>query len=448
MTGQLTQAEVTYVSFDGSTTVRAQARRPDRYRFFTRKCLTGPLIPRGAGLSYVAASFGGGATVIEHRSLNRLLDFDEVGMRVRVESGMSLGELHAFLAPRGFFLPVQPGHPSITVGGCVATDAHGKGHARHGTFSNQVLGLSLFHPNHGILELSHDKDSALFELTCGGYGLTGNILSVDLQVQPIRGPLQRSRIPVNSLAELPSALLAAEREWDFVYSWHDLLARGPRFGRGFLEVSRFLGTRQNATRGDQVRTTSLLTADRRRRLPIPLFQWPSAWLMNFAYMQYMTRHSATDTEDLFMFQFPIRTREFYFYLFGRRGFFEHQVLIPADTFATWSDRLKSKLRTLRIPITLGSGKFFAGPYKLLRFSGDGVCFSINVPGTRGAASFLTFLDDLALEVGARPNIVKDSRLSRDVVATTYPEYEHFRAGRRAVDPDATYRSELSERLGL
>src|SRR4051812_17815141 len=135
MTDRPRSGELAYVSFDGSTTARSRAQRPDRYRFFNADALKGPLIPRGAGLSYVAASFGGGATVIEHQRLNRVLAFDETTMRVRVEAGTSLGDLYAFLAPRNLFLAVQPGHPNITVGGCVATDAHGKGHARHGTFS-------------------------------------------------------------------------------------------------------------------------------------------------------------------------------------------------------------------------------------------------------------------------------------------------------------------------
>ena len=127
---------------------------------------------------------------------------------------------------------------------------------------------------------------------------------------------------------------------------------------------------------------------------------------------------------------------------------EHQVLIPVQRFPVWCDRLEGRLRSARIPVTLGSAKLFAGPEQLLRFTGEGVCFAINVPRTRAAEGFLRFLDDLALEVGARPNIVKDSRLSRHVVEATYPEYDRFRVARRELDPQATYRSELSERLGL
>src|SRR2546425_11788868 len=43
-------------SFDGGIRVRARLQRPDRYRFWNDKTYE-PRIPRGAGLSYAAASF-------------------------------------------------------------------------------------------------------------------------------------------------------------------------------------------------------------------------------------------------------------------------------------------------------------------------------------------------------------------------------------------------------
>ena len=52
------------------------------------------------------------------------------------------------------------------------------------------------------------------------------------------------------------------------------------------------------------------------------------------------------------------------------------------------------------------------------------------------------------EHGGWPNIIKDSRLTADVVSAAYPEYERFRLALRSFDPKRLYRSELSERLAL
>lgn len=143
-------------------------QHPDRYGYFETNERGEISIPRGAGLSYTAASFSSSSTTIDHAAFNRLLSFSAENATLEVESGTTLGQIEAYLSPRGFYLPVQPGHPKITVGGCIAADVHGKNQFRDGTFGAHVENLSVFHSNHGVLKLDRANDSRLFELTCGG----------------------------------------------------------------------------------------------------------------------------------------------------------------------------------------------------------------------------------------------------------------------------------------
>jgi hypothetical protein len=154
------------------------------------------------------------------------------------------------------------------------------------------------------------------------------------------------------------------------------------------------------------------------------------------------------SQSLFTFQFPIRGLESYFQIFGRPGFFEHQVLVPPGLFGEWVGALGARLRAHPFPITLASGKLFRGDSRLLRFSGDGVCFALNGPRRRGADALLQFLDELAVGLGARVNVIKDSRLPQSVAAATFPGYDEFRTRLADLDPRRTCRSELSERLAL
>src|SRR6185503_17775672 len=80
-------------SFDGGVHARSSLQRPDRYRFWDTP-LPEPRIPRGAGLSYAAASFREGGLSVEHTSFDRVLAFDSKQRIVEVESGISLGQLH------------------------------------------------------------------------------------------------------------------------------------------------------------------------------------------------------------------------------------------------------------------------------------------------------------------------------------------------------------------
>ncbi|MGY4350491.1 hypothetical protein ACVWXM_006984 [Bradyrhizobium sp. GM7.3] len=158
------EADSDFVNFDGRIRARGQLQQPDRYRYWRTDLTETPRISRGSGLSYAAASFLQDGLSVSHRSFDRVTDFDSAHHVVEVETGISLFALHRFLSSRGLYLPIQPGHGRISVGGCIAADVHGKNQSHDGTFINQVESIDLLHPSHGILELSPQKNPDLFRL--------------------------------------------------------------------------------------------------------------------------------------------------------------------------------------------------------------------------------------------------------------------------------------------
>jgi decaprenylphospho-beta-D-ribofuranose 2-oxidase len=102
----------------------------------------------------------------------------------------------------------------------------------------------------------------------------------------------------------------------------------------------------------------------------------------------------------------------------------------------------------KVPITLASGKIFGGQQNLLRFLGDGTCFALNFPRGGKANELLELLDSNLVQFGGIPNLIKDSRLPRQVAEACYPEIDKFRTLLRNFDSKRIFRSELSERLGL
>src|ERR1700688_1204279 len=179
-TPRAAQSSFRALSFDGNDLGRCTFQRPDRYAFFDWISTTRCVIARGAGLSYAAASFGTNSVSVDMTSFDRILRFSAKDGLVEVEVGMRIGELFDFLALHGHYLRVQPGHGAISVGGCIAADVHGKNPLRDGTFLSQIESLRLFHPAHGIVDLSNDRNPELFRATCGGYGSTGIIMSACL----------------------------------------------------------------------------------------------------------------------------------------------------------------------------------------------------------------------------------------------------------------------------
>lgn len=440
-----------YTSFDGGVSLSTLCRRPDRYAFFDEKNSGQRTISRGAGLSYCAASFSQSSISIEHAEFNRLLSFSAEDAVLEVEAGVTLGQIEAFLSPRGFYLPVQPGHPSISVGGCIAADVHGKNQFMDGTFSAHVKKLTLSHPRHGVLKLSRTEDDVVFKLTCGGYGLTGHILSATLALKKIQAPFVRLSVsPIDRMESLPTMLKDAAARSDLVYTWHDFTARGESFGRGVLTEGRFASKEEceNLTASKGRRKDSDLSAHARGSWCAAFFNGTTTPLFNRIFGWAQRRGTHAHFQPLYDFLFPVHNKEVYFKLFGARGFLECQMIVPVDRYPEFAGRLRKRLNDERIPVTLASAKLFRGARELLRFSGEGICFALNFPRSTRGIQFAEFLDELLPSVNGFPNIIKDSRLPRSVVEKTYPDCDQFRQRLRAFDSERLCRSELSERLGL
>jgi decaprenylphospho-beta-D-ribofuranose 2-oxidase len=189
-------------------------------------------IGRGGGYSYAAPSFGKNILTQEMTSFNRILDFNEKSRTVVVEAGITLRELLKWSFRKKLLLKIQPGHPDITIGGCVAANVHGKNPHKDGTFVDVVLEIKLFHPDHGFIILSRTQNTDIFELTCGGLGLTGIIVSVKLQLDVL--PSDRmifERIPIESMIDA-TEFFKKNLDVDFISSWHDGSPSKKNFGRG------------------------------------------------------------------------------------------------------------------------------------------------------------------------------------------------------------------------
>ncbi|MBS29485.1 MAG: dehydrogenase [Alphaproteobacteria bacterium] len=402
-------------------------------------------IVQGAGLSLSGAGFGPHSNVVSARRLNQVLDFAPEDRIIEVGAGATLGELFAILGPHGLAVPVQPGHPDITIGGCVAGDVHGKNPVRDGNFCDHVLSIELFHPDHGRMTLSPSENPDLFELTCGGFGMTGAILSVRLRLSHLRGDLVALEyVPVDGLSAGARILQARSENADFIYSWHDMAAPGRALGAGFVAVGRVV-------EGDIAKARFVRSYRPLRTAPGPgemNILRPALMRPINALYRRLTQRRRTRRVDAFSAYFPWTRQSAYFRAFGRLGFVEHQALLRDDTLGDYMTGVTDIVRRSGAVPTLASLKAFSGAQRFLRFRGRGVSLSLHVPASAAGIALIEQIDALDDELGALPNIIKDSRLSAQAVRRHYDGYQDFRSSLRDHDPKRRFRSSLSERIGL
>lgn len=432
-----------FMTFDGAVSAVTAHQRPDRYRHLEADLGLRKRIARGAGLSYSAASFGEGVVVQEMTAFDRLLAFDESTRMLKVEAGATLERVLAWAHPRSLRLAVVPGYPRITIGGCIAADVHGKNPLRDGTFCDWVEALTIFHPARGFRSITHAADPEAFEAACGGFGLTGLIVDATLRLVPAGARnVKLEAHGSGSLAEAAERLQQAA-DSDFAYSWHDGTSRGARFGNGIVFIGRWTDERPSRS----TRAYFAMSSAARARWPLSMWNRATVWAANSIYRHLATTGPAR-VQSAFDAEFPFARQTFYHRMYGRPGLAEMQLLVPQDRLPQFIEGLAKIVADIDPPLVLMSMKRFAGRTHSLAMSGTGMLVALDLARSDATARFATAIDALALDMGAQPNAVKDSRLPAQVAAAALPHYARFRDRIHSLDPDRLYESELSRRLEL
>ena len=139
-----------FCSFDQNYSESISFKKPDKYREIEKLSkFDGNLISVGSNLSYTPLSFYKDSLSINLKKFNRIINFNSRDKEITVEAGMTLAELLNFSLKYNLWIPQLPGYPHITLGGAVATNAHGKSCANDGTIRNSIKNILIFHKKMG-----------------------------------------------------------------------------------------------------------------------------------------------------------------------------------------------------------------------------------------------------------------------------------------------------------
>ncbi len=141
-----------------------------------------PVKVAGSGHSFTPAALTDG-TMLRIEALNRVLDVDRAGGRVKVEAGIRLGELNRRLDRHGLALENLGDIDSQTLAGAISTATHGTG-ASWPNLSAQVEAIEIVGADGVLHELSEANDSDGFRAARVGLGALGAIYSVTLRTVP------------------------------------------------------------------------------------------------------------------------------------------------------------------------------------------------------------------------------------------------------------------------
>lgn len=425
---------------------RSDCLRPERLSDLVPIMVDAPtsgLLAVGAARSYgdVGLNTGGQALLMER--LNRFHSFDEKTGIVVCEPGVTFHDLCSSFLSRGWMAPASPGTGFVTLGGAIANDVHGKNHDSDGSIGQHVVWVELLLPDGDYRRVSRTQDADLFHATIGGLGLTGIICRTALRLLPIPGTqvlVQEERI--GNLPDFIAALRAARDTHRFSVGWIDALATGPALGRGVLE------------RANPVDTKAELPALRSRwRMPARTPGWllnrHSIAAFNALYLRRVPVMGRDRERSLPDFLYPLDAIDAWNRMYGARGFYQFQCVIPdAAADAGLPDLLRL--------ISLRQSASFLAVLKTLGGDGEGVLsfpqrgftLALDLPNRRDTADLIQELHAITLDHGGRVYLAKDALLTPAHFRQMYPRWEQFAALRERIDPNRRLTSDLAKRLEL
>ncbi len=404
------------------------------------------VLTRGLGRSYGDSSLPppGVRKVAGSTRANRVLVFDETAGVLRAEAGISLETIQRMVLPRGWTFPVLPGTQYVTLGGMVAADVHGKNHHVHGTLGRHVRSVRMLWADGGAVECSRDLHPDLFRATLGGMGLTGHLLEAEVQLLPIPSPWiwAKSR-RFERLEDLIRGLREAAGVWPYTVGWLDALAGGRKLGRGILLCGRWAEPGEAPAEPPQPKP----------RLGVP-FHLPG-WVLNSVSMRlfnamYYRRHPTRPRKAIAhpeSFFHPLDMVRNWNRIYGRRGFTQHQCVLPEG------DRPGATRRFLESLVSSHAGSFLCvikdcgeEGEGLLSFPRPGISIAVDLPMRRHTQQIVDDLNRRVIAEGGRIYLAKDALTRRDHFAAMEPRLREFDAARRKWDPERRLRSAQSVRL--
>jgi len=372
----------------------------------------------GNGRSYGDVCLNAGSGLIETGSLDRFIQYDEGNSQVTCQAGMLLTDLLTFLVPRNKFVQVSPGTAYVTIGGMIANDVHGKNHHMVGSFGNHVESIELLRSDRGIINCSKNENSDLFYASIGGLGLTGVILSATLKLKDINGPcIDTKSIATHGLGEMIDLFDEPNNDNDYTVAWLDLHSRNLT---GIFSYGKHSG---HSVSCGKIRSPKKINIT----APNWLLNRYSNTIFNKLYFT-KNKFSTRDVQTYQAFFYPLDTLEDWNLLYGKRGFYQYQFVVPCQEFESVFAELLSIMKRYQQISYLSVLKKF-GEIKslgLMSFPRSGYTLAMDFPN-KGATTLnmLQEFDKIVLSAEGAIYPAKDARMSHTTFAKSFPQLDKF-----------------------
>lgn len=379
------------------------------------------LITRGNGRCYGDAALA--PHIVSTLKMNRLRSFDPLTGVADCEAGLLLSDLLDTTVPLGWFPHVTPGTRFVSIGGCIASDVHGKNHPTKGCFSNWLISFDLMRSDGSVLRCSRSENTDLFWHTCGGMGWTGIILSARFQL--MRLPSSQMRQTTRRGQNLPEVFQILKENQDATYAaaWLDIATFSEKkLGRGVVllaehdEVSQLPGHEQLGMKLPGSSTIQKFMSLVKVASPLSIGEGLGVRPLNpltirlFNEFYFHKNRPGERLVGLLPYFYPLDRWSDWNLLYGSRGLVQYQFCLPEKTcHEGMAQVLDTVRRSPETPYLAVLKRHADPPPEAIRsFPMQGYSLALDFWRSPTLPRLVEQLDDLVWQLGGRIYLAKDA----------------------------------------
>ena len=397
------------------------------------------ILVRGMGRSYGDVALN--ENIVSLKYYKKKLELNEKDGLLKCSSNVTISEINDLIIPKGWFLNITPGSKFVSVGGAIANDVHGKNHHKDGSFSDYLDEFDIIKENGEIISCSSKTNPELFYATCGGLGLTGIIINVKIKLLRIKSKNIDVKVVKTKNFEETIQKLNDLKDYKYLVAWSDTLSKKNN-GRSII----FCG--EHSTDGD-------LNYKKQKNFKIPsLF---GSFIMNLICLKlfnlfYYSFHKNNQKlkKDINNFFYPLDTVSNWNKLYGKNGFTQIQLLIkqnknnkdlPVEIIKYFNEKgFYSYLTTLK--------EYGEGNKNFLSFGEKGLSITLDIPLNNSFSKVYEEFEKKFSNEHIKVYLAKDSFMSQTFFKNTYSKLNDFIEQQKRINSKSTFKSKLSQRLGL
>ncbi len=391
-------------------------------------------------------SFGDNAinskTIVSLKKIKKILFFDKKKGLINVESGMLLSEILKVIVPEGWILPVMPGSKYVTVGGVIANNVFGK-NSKKNQLKYHLKEIKLILENSKLINCSKKLNSEIFNLTIGGFGLTGAIVSAKIKLKKINSSMISQNVISFSSYESFFKVLENINKYEYTLSWIKSIEKNR------IEGLLYLG---NHEKGNKNKEIFYKTND--KKLNLINFLLLKTFTQNFYLLKILNNLFYFFKKNFF--RKKINWNEFFFpqdkytdfnKIYGKNGFIQLQFVVPKKNLINILNKVSLFFKMNKIFSTFIIIKKMSEKGDYLTFYGNGISVSLDIPINRNFDKLKIFFNKLFIEEEVRINFSKDS-LAKYNFTKNLNGYKKFKRKLKSLNKKRNIKSLFSMRSNL